>query len=73
MDFADYKLYGSKKILDDLENGAVPNTIISLSKKVIYDSLYAFVFEYMQIDKLYIIIVCYDLFFHARLNKKYTK
>ena len=39
LDFTDYKLNGSKKILDDLKNGAVPNTIISLSKKVIYDSL----------------------------------
>ena len=38
LDFTDYKLNDSKKIMGDLENGSFPNTIIFLTKKVSYDS-----------------------------------
>ena len=36
--FHDYNLSDSKKILGDLENGPIVNSIILLTKKVIYDS-----------------------------------
>ena len=36
--FHDYNLSDSRKILGDLENGPIVNSIILLTKKVIYDS-----------------------------------